>query len=75
VLLKWTTASFSPSSQIPITVPENPKSCRNKNVTLLSVAKLGEQKGTSTPGAEFWGHQSEVGMLRNNNEMSNVSEC
>jgi len=41
-------------------------------IVISSVTWWG-QGGTSVPGAALWGRQIEVGMLRTNYEMSNIS--
>jgi len=38
------------------------------------MAKI-ERKASSTPGAAFWVPQIEVRRLRNNHQLSNISEC
>jgi len=55
--------------------PSDPKS-KKMYKQYSAVAQLREGKGGHLPlGAPFWGSQIEVGMLRNNYEISNLSGC
>ena len=44
-------------------------------MAVLSDVTRGGKGGHLPPGAELWGRQIEVGMLRTNYEMSNANGC